>query len=315
MATAPDPLSGRQFLLEHGPFRAAIASIGASLRALTHDGRDLVVPYAADELRPAFRGAILAPWPNRVVDGRYTDGVGVEQRLALTEPDRGHALHGLVGWHDFAAVDAGSDHVGLFARIPAQGGYPHQVDVTVDYRLDATGLTTTVTGSNVGSTVAPWGTGPHPYLVAGSGRVDAWELELPAHSVLTVTADRLIPLATADVATVDGGYFDFRTRRALAGVEIDHAYTDLHRDPDGLTTVRVLEPGGQGVAMVFDTVCPWIQIHTADRPEPENDRLGLAVEPMTCAPDAFNSGVGLIRLEPGQSHTAGWRIDALTAAG
>ncbi len=310
MPTAPDPLSGRQYRLEHGPFRAAVASIGGSLRELTHDGRDLVVAYAADELRPAFRGAILAPWPNRVVDGRYTDA-GVEQRLALTEPDRGHALHGLVCWQDFELVEAGPDHVELLARIPAQGGYPHQVEVTVRYALDDAGLTTTVTGSNVGSTTAPWGTGPHPYLVAGTGRVDDWELELPARSVLTVTPDRLIPADIADVAAVDDGRFDFRSRRALAGTEIDHAYTDLDRDDDGLATVRLFDSTGRGVAMIFDPACPWIQIHTADRPEPENNRLGLAVEPMTCAPDAFNSGVGLIRLEPGLSHTAGWRIAAI----
>ena len=34
-----------------------------------------------------------------------TPSTGVEQQLPLTEPARGHALHGLVGWLDFVAVD------------------------------------------------------------------------------------------------------------------------------------------------------------------------------------------------------------------
>ena len=84
------PLSGRQFTLLHGEYRAVVASVGGSLRVLRYQDRDLVVSYAQDEVRPAFRGAILAPWPNRVIDGRYTHD-GPLQQLSLTEPARGPA--------------------------------------------------------------------------------------------------------------------------------------------------------------------------------------------------------------------------------
>ena len=67
----PIPLSGTQVTIDHGDYSATIASIGASLRTLRWQGRDLVIPFDADEVRPAYRGAILAPWPNRVVDGTY----------------------------------------------------------------------------------------------------------------------------------------------------------------------------------------------------------------------------------------------------
>jgi aldose 1-epimerase len=65
------PLSGRQYTLLADAYTATIASVGASLRVLQHRDRDLVVPFEADQLRPVYRGAILAPWPNRVVEGRY----------------------------------------------------------------------------------------------------------------------------------------------------------------------------------------------------------------------------------------------------
>lgn len=303
------PLSGRQYVLRAASYEATIASVGASLRSLRHADRDLVVPYAEDELRPLYRGATLAPWPNRVVDGRYIDD-GEQQQLALTEPDRGHALHGLVAWQDFTAAEVTPDRVLLVAEVPAQQGYPHQLRVSVEFSVDADGLATTVTGTNVGSSTAPWGTAPHPYVVAGAGRVDDWSLKLPADRFLRVTDDRLIPLELASVDS-DGGAYDFRTARPIGEAFIDHAFTGLARDEQGRAQVTVRHPSGSGVALSWGAACSWVQVHTADRPDPAENRIGLAVEPMTCAPDAFNSGVGLVHLAPGESHQGSWRIAAL----
>jgi aldose 1-epimerase len=303
------PLSGRQIVLRHADYEASIASVGASLRSLRHLERDLVVPFAADELRPNYRGATLAPWPNRVVDGRYAYG-GQLQQLALTEPDRGHALHGLVAWQDFAVSDVQPDRATLVADVPAQQGYPYQVQVTVEFLLDPTGLSTTVMGRNQGAQTAPWGTAPHPYLVAGPGLVDDWTLELPATQFLTVTPDRLIPLQLSDV-TAAGSDFDYRAARLVGEAFIDHAFTALTRDEHGEATVRLRDDSGRGVSMSWGSACSWVQVHTADRPDPVESRVGMAVEPMTCAPDAFNSGLGLVDLAPGETHRASWRIAAL----
>ena len=301
------PISGTHFGLTAGDYHATIASVGASLRTLEFDGRPLVVPFDADEVRPAFRGATLAPWPNRVVDGRYTFE-GEEQQLPLTEPNRGHALHGLVAWLDFDAIDRSASSVTFAATIQAQAGYPHRVDVTVEFSLDEAGLHTTVTGTNTGPTRAPWGTGPHPYLVAGEGRVDDWTLTLPADDVLAVTEDRLIPTVLTDVTSAEGGSWDFRTARRIGNTFIDHAFTGLQRTADGVATVRLTAPEGTGVELAWGEDCPWVQVHTADQPIPELNRLGLAVEPMTCPPDAYNSGTDLIALEPGDSASASWTI-------
>jgi aldose 1-epimerase len=309
------PVSGTSIDLAHGRYLASIATVGASLRSLTHDGRDLVVPFAADEVRPTFRGATLAPWPNRIVDGRYTFA-GVVQQVALTEPERQNALHGLVAWLDFSVLDRGGDFVELGTCIQAQQGYPHRIDLTVLFRLGDDGLYSSVTARNTGADAAPFGTAPHPYLVAGAGRVDDWTLCLPATKVLAVTPDRLAPVALADVSgDVDGAptraAFDFRAPRVIGDVFIDHAFTALSRDVDGVASVRLTAGDGHGVTMRWDAACPWVQVHTADRPDPALSRLGLAVEPMTCPPDAFNSGTDLIVLQPGGTTTAGWTIAAL----
>ncbi|MET4782444.1 aldose 1-epimerase family protein [Glaciihabitans sp. UYNi722] len=300
-------LSGRQYRLESGSYRATVASVGASLRELTFDGRRLVVPFNAAEVRPAFRGATLAPWPNRVVDGTYSFD-GTDYQLSLTEPSRHHALHGLAGWLDFSALEESADRLVLGATVEAQVGYPFRLELRIEFRLDDGGLHWSVSALNTGALAAPFGTGPHPYLVAGDGHVDDWALELPASSVLTVTADRLIPL---DLDTVEGGEFDFRSSRTIADTFIDHAFTDITRNENGLASVRVLSMAGTGVGMSWGTDCPWVQVHTADRPAPEPSRIGLAVEPMTCPPDAFNSGTDLLVIQPGESASAGWSIHAI----
>ncbi|WP_127473155.1 aldose 1-epimerase family protein [Microbacterium sulfonylureivorans] len=309
------PTSGTQHALRAGDYEAVIASVGATLRSLTHAGRDLVVPFEADEVRPAHRGATLAPWPNRVVDGRYTFG-GVERQLALTEPARSHALHGLAAWLDFEAIDKGPDHVTLAAVIQPQTAYPWRIVVTTTFSLGPDGLTQSVTARNDGAEAAPWGAGPHPYLVAGEGRVDDWTLELPANEVLAVTVDRLIPTDLVAVDAVEPERFDFRTARRIDTAEIDHAFSGLQRDATGIAVVRVTVADGTGVEMAWDAACPWVQVHTADKPQAAQSRLGLAVEPMTCAPDAFNAeryayDAGLIVLEPGASSEASWRIAAI----
>lgn len=307
VVTAARPRSGRQLRIAAHGYEAVIASVGASLRTLTSHGRDLVVPFDADEVRPAYRGATLAPWPNRVVDGRYTFG-GVEHRLALTEPDRGQALHGLLAWAEFSDRLVLDDRVVLAAVIEPQSGYPFRVEVETEYRIDADGLHQTVTAHNLGADAAPWGTGPHPYLVAGDGRVDDWTLALPASAVLTVTPDRLSPVAVE--AVDEHPEWDFRSARGIGDVFIDHAFTRLEREA-GRAEVRVTTDAGSGVAISFDERCPWVQVHTADTPSADTHRIGLAVEPMTCPPDAFRSGTDLVVLEPGAAHAASWRITAI----
>jgi aldose 1-epimerase len=141
--------------------------------------------------------------------------------------------------------------------------------------------------------------------------VNEWTLTLPADEVLTVTEDRLIPTGRASVTEADGGVYDFRTARGIDDTFIDHAFTGLSRDAEGTTEVRLTAADGSGVAMRWGAECPWVQVHTADRPEEELNRKGLAVEPMTCPPNAFNSGDDLILIEPGESASASWAIAAI----
>ncbi|MFD1714430.1 aldose 1-epimerase family protein [Amnibacterium flavum] len=298
-------LSGTQVRLSSSGYVADISSVGASLRTLSFEGRDLVSPFGEDEVRPNYFGAILVPWPNRVVGGRYSYE-GQSFQLALTEPDRGHALHGLAVWLDFAVAEQSEDRVVLTANVAAETSYPFPLSVAVEYRLDGDGLTTLVTTTNNGSVAAPYGVGPHPYLLGGEGVVDEWTLEVPASQVLEVDAV-LAPTELIEVTEK----FDFRSPKLVGDVEIDNAYTGVSRGADGRAAVRVTGADGHGAELSWGEGLDWVQIFTGDLPDPVWRRRAIAVEPMTCAPDAFNTGTGLILIAPGEAHSAEWVISAL----
>ena len=289
-----------------GPYTAVVTTRGGALRELQHNGRDLVVGFGPDGRIPDYRGVICVPWPNRLADGRYTYA-GTAYQAAINEPQRGAALHGLATERTWEVREAAEDRVVLACTISAGPDYPSDLEVSVSYSLDPDGLHSTVRTVNTGSASAPYGACPHPYLVAGPNGLDEWTLEVPAREFLEVTPDRLLPVG---MKGVEERGFDFRRPRRLGPVKIDHAFTGISRDASGLARVRVQDPAGTGVELEWGTELPWVQIHTADKPVAP-DRLGLAVEPMTCPPDAYNSGVDLLHLKPGESHSASWTIRAL----
>jgi aldose 1-epimerase len=243
------------------------------------------------------------------VDGKY-EFDGVEYQLALTEPDRGHALHGLVGWQDFTALSEEPSRVTLAATVVPQDGYPFRIGLVVTYAVSERGLTIALEATNTGPEPAPFGAGIHPYLCADPGVVDDWSLQLPAASVLAVTPDRLVPREVQAV-TEAPSQFDFQHERVVGDTFLDHAFTDLSADPDGRFTARLTNGAGQGVVMRWGGECRWLQVHTADLPAPKPSRIGLAVEPMTCPPDAFNSGRDLVILPPGGATVVQWQIAGL----
>jgi aldose 1-epimerase len=298
------PLTGTQYEIEAGDYRATVTELGAGLRSLEHRGTPLVTGYDADQLPPHSAGQLLSPWPNRVDGGRYSFD-GAEYHLALSEPARGNAIHGLTRWAPWTRAGHDRGEVTLRSVPHGQQGYPFAVQVDVTYRLDAeTGLHVSVTAANKGSRPAPWGTGQHPYLTIATPMVDDCELTLPAARWLPVD-ERGIPSGAAqDVA---GTEFDFRAARKLGDTRLDHAFTGLHREQDGLAWVRVTG-GGVTTALWADEGYRWLQVFTGDPLEPEHRRTALAVEPMTCPPNAFASGEDLLALQPREAVSCRWGI-------
>ncbi|MBT2568060.1 aldose 1-epimerase family protein [Arthrobacter sp. ISL-85] len=302
--------SGRQYEISFGRQKVLLTEVGGALWDYLQDGRNLLDGYGPDDMCTGARGQSLIPWPNRVKAGTY-EWEGERLQLDLSEPDKGGAIHGLTRWPNWTVGVANhAEHeISFRYTLHACQGWPWILDCRLDYQLGPGGLTVRTNVVNQSVSPCPYGTGAHPYLSTGSGQpgaIDAGLVQVPGHTFLPVDK-RGIPTGHE---RVDGTKYDLRELQPLGGRHIDVAYTDLVRGSDGRAGVKLLRPDHSGgVELWVDQSYKYLEIFTGDTlPQLDRRRTGLGVEPMTCAPDAFNSGEGLITLKPGQSHTGEWGI-------
>jgi aldose 1-epimerase len=296
--------SGEQFEIAHGEQRATVVEVGGGVREYSVAGRPVLEPYAREAMCDGAHGAVLIPWPNRLADGRYHFD-GVDHRLALSEPDRRNAIHGLLRWQSWRALEREPDRVVMGIGLHPTPGYPFALDVRIAYQLDDAGLTVATQATNVGEHACPYGAGQHPYLSPGDGSIDDCTLLVAAATRIVTDPERQIPSGSEPVA---GTPFDFHAGKRLGDLRIDCAFTDLARDEDGRALARLSAPDGGSVELWVDESYTVLEIYTGDTLSPPRRRHGLAVEPMTCWPNAFQNGHGLVALEPGRSLSARWGV-------
>lgn len=300
--TAP---TGEQWHLTAGPDEIIVVEVGGGLRTWTRDGVDILAGYESDSPCTSARGQQLIPWPNRIRDGRYTYG-GVERQLALTEVDLGNASHGLVRWAPWRLVERTDTSITVGHRLFPQPGWEWHLESTTTYAVSPDGLTVTTRVTNVGEGTAPFGYGAHPYIAIGDTPVGEVEITVQAANHIEVD-ERLLPIRTSTVA---GEVTDFRERKAIGTHHVNTAYTDLEV-VDGRWTVTIATPGRPVVDVWADAASlPWAQVFSGKAEADQDGEHGIAVEPMSCPADAFNSGDSLLELAPGQSWQGTWGISS-----
>lgn len=286
--------------IARGAARAVITPDGAGLKSFEVGGVPYVETYDGEP--PMGSGAVLVPWPNRTAGGKWVLD-GVEQQLEVTEAARGNAIHGLVRRVPWTVVE----HTGslVVLEVEASGpGWPVPLRTTISYALDDHGLTVSHGVHNIGSARTPFGVGTHPYPRAGNSATDETSLSLAATTVLPVHPDTMIPTGPAEPVSGD---YDFRVARLLEGVHLDTAFGGCE-PVDGLVR-HVLRGPLAAVELWADPDFKWVQVYTPDD-YPGRGRA-VAVEPMTCPPDALNSGVDLLWLNPGDSWAGRWGLRPL----
>ncbi|HUZ42040.1 MAG TPA: aldose 1-epimerase family protein [Acidimicrobiales bacterium] len=299
MDTCP---SGHQIEIAYNDQRATVVEVGGGIRRYEVAGRSVLDPYPIDSICDGAHGAPLIPWPNRLADGQYRFD-GVQYQVALSEPEKHNAIHGLLRWRAWQVMRTSTSRVTMGVRLHPMQGYPFLLDVEVDYALDGDGLTVTTTATNAGMHTCPYGAGQHPYLSPGVGLIDQCTLQLEAGARIVTDDERQLPIGTE---AVDRTTYDFREPRLLGATTLDFAFTDLVRDAEGRAWARLGGTDGRQAEIWVDESYPIIELYTGDTLAPERRRKGLGAEPMTCPPNAFASGDRLIRLEPGQSVSTAW---------
>ncbi|MEJ3403779.1 aldose 1-epimerase family protein [Rathayibacter sp. YIM 133350] len=302
--TAP---TGEQFELRSstpsGALTATITEVGASLRGLRLGEIDLVQPYATDAPAPACSGVVLVPWANRVRDGRWQDGDTTRQ-LALTEPDKNNAIHGLLRYAPYRVAERSDAALTLAAEVFPQLGYPYHLDTSVRYALVDDGIEVTHTLTNVGTGEAPVTVGTHPFLTIGDLSAAELTVRVAAKTHIDVD-DRLNPTG---LTPVDGTPFDLRNGVRVGEIDLDDAWADVIVK-GGESVHSLTADDGRSVSMWADENFGFVQVYnTHVFPSVDGPVWAVAIEPMTGPADAFNSGAGLRRLSPGESWSIRWGI-------
>jgi aldose 1-epimerase len=296
--------SGTQWSIEADGHRAVLAEVGGVLRSYFADQVQILDGFEADEVSPASAGQILAPWPNRIRDGHYTFE-GQAHQLALTEPDRHNAIHGLTNWARWTLAERTAGSVTLEFELPAQIGYPWWLTLRTTWSVSVDGLRCDQQVVNNSTTNAPWGYSVHPYVQLTGVAVNDILLHVPARTRILADA-RLLPIGAVKVT---GTEYDYSEPRRIGDAVLDTTFGEIDHDADGITAVTIADPASPAKVVVWaDDKFKYWQVFTGDTLSGERFRRSVAIEPMTCPPDAFRTGRDLIVLEPGQTWSASWGI-------
>lgn len=287
-----------------GEYRASISTFGGGLRSLEYSGKPLVVSYPEGTYPPLSSGIVLAPWPNRTADGVFAHD-GVLHRLDITEPARATAIHGFVGQMAWHVADKAEDFVALELSTGLRQGWPWPLRMRVTWSLDAKeGLRASFDVRNEADASCPFGLGWHPYLSALGAPLDDCVLHLPVGTNLPLDSVRNLPAGPEFPAR--RVLPDVEVGQRMAGVWLDHCFGEISAQEETLAEARLLNPDGEGVRLWVGEGFNWFQVFTADPARREGyPGVGraLAVEPMTCPPDALRSGRDLIRLNAGEERS------------
>ena len=222
------------------------------------------------------------PWPNRLRAASYAFG-GRNLQLPSNEPGTGSAIHGLVRWaleRGRARASTASSSARLHPHNPATCSRSRSGSNTRCRRMGRV----LDDGDERRRRSVPFGAGATRIFRPGSPgrpRVAA----LPAQSVLQVDADGIPspPPGRGDGVRLPAA-------EALGGTRLDHCFTDLRARRHGLTAPRS-EHGGRRhrCDARVDEAYPYLMLYSGDD-RPDVSRRSMAIEPMTCPPQAFRTG-------------------------
>lgn len=302
-ATPHFPPRAEPVVLRSGDTVASLSPEGGGLAGLTIDGREVVWGHDPRSLPVGAQGQVLAPWPNRVDRGRY-HWRGRDLELPIDEPERSNAIHGLVRFERFVLAERDRTTARLVCRLPARPWWPFDLGLALTYGVVDGGLTLEVEAANLGEEPLPFGFGFHPYLIAAE-RVDDVRLTLPAERVLR-SDERLLPIGEE---LVEGTELDFRAGRLVGAARLNHAFGDLRRDGAPMAVATVAGEAGS-LRLEVDESIRWFMVYSGDDLPAPLRRRALALEPMTCPPNALSSGIDLLEIGPGEERFVRLRLCA-----
>jgi aldose 1-epimerase len=239
-----------------------------------------------------YKSAKLSPFVCRISEGKYEfENISYEFQNKFND---GSAIHGILSDKPFTVIEKSNREDEAFILLEyhyqkEDPAYPFEYLIHVKYTLKKGGrlyLDTTV--KNLSSQRIPMADGWHPYFSL-EGEVNDWLLSFHSREKLAFN-EKLIPLGHRVEAP------DFYYPKLIGDEFFDNCFL---LEPDSGVPAATLENPANGLRLSFypDRYYPFLQIYTP------GDRKSIAIENLSSAPDAFNNGLGLIILQPGDSQS------------
>lgn len=242
------------------------------------------------EMEKSYKGAKLVPYPNRVAFGKYSFN-NINYQLPINHEM--HSIHGLVYDKKLSLVNqqATEEDVSIelqYIYDKEYKGYPFSFKLNIFYTFSEEGLTLSTRIENIDKNEIPVADGWHLYFKVAN-KIDECLFKIPSSETLALD-ETLIPTGKINkqekyihFSKIEGDNFD--TCFVLPGKK-SILSAELYDIIEDIRVVAWQESGNKKYN--------YMQVYS-----PPN-RETLAIEPMTCEPNALNSGKGLIVLKPGE---------------
>lgn len=266
-----------------------VSKIGSSL--IEYKYKEINITKSSVEEIFGSNGKIMSPWPNRIEDGKY-EFEGNKYQLQINDTKANNAIHGLSYDKEWDLDVLDENKIRLKIVLDSDCGYPGKLEQLLTYRLSESGLFVKFIVRNIGDKNAPFGFGWHPYLDA-AGSVNNCKLLLDA-STHIVPNERLLPVGKEDVVSPK----KYNNVREIGDTVLDDAFVDVKRGFNGKTKVLFTRADDRVVEIWADANFNAWQIFSGDT-IPQINRTALAIEPLTCLANAYNTKDYLQILKPG----------------
>jgi len=274
-------------------YSAQIDLKSANLLSLKKNGVHVTSNFSNRSSLNLYSGKLLAPWPNRIKEGRYHFNKRNFQ-LALNDRIENSALHGLIDKTVWKIVHFEKDLLVLCSKLESAIGYPFELEFKIQFKILFEGLKILVITKNISEITCPFGIGFHPYFTSGNKlKINNMKLKIPADMVFDNSMDKNNSIFSKKNARID-----FRSGKIIGDTELNHAFRIKNHMQDidlidSFKKRKYVRPL-QGVS--------WVHVYSLDFAPPEIARSAIAIEPMSCPPNAFNNKIDLIELSPSDEH-------------
>ncbi len=269
-------------------------NLGASIQEFSKNGISIIKGFdKVDDYKMQHTSSILCPFPGRVEHGKY-DYDNNTYQLETNENNRNNAIHGKVAHEFFECIHSENSEnkaVLTFSYTPKKldKGYPFAYRVQAKYIITNENLLLDISIENLDETNIPFGLGWHPYFVCP----DMQSSILQFNSTKEILCDtEMIPID--EKAVIISSPFKIEDLHFDTCFTLNDKKVSLQTDTYSIDMV------------VLNSENQFIQIFTP------HSRDCIALEPMTCAPDAFNNQMGLLELKPSTSYTYSIKLNFKT---